>query len=293
MKPDIAKMTDHLKKPTLEDLLMSSPPGTELDIRVHAIEYRTQFPPVRLQVMLRDIQLHCGSESCKGIRFFAPTSEHLYPEEGKSANEFLTYVCKNCEKTSKLYAFSFALIDRQNAKVIKIGEWPPFGSPTPTRLLTILDSEREYYLKGRRSENQGMGIGAFAYYRRVVENQKNRIFDEIVKVAESSNASKEFLDSIRAAKNENQFTRAVESIKGAMPDSLLIDGHNPLTLLHSALSAGLHAQTDEECLDLAQSIRIVLTELAERLGEILKERSELKSALSRLLSTKKTQSNDQ
>jgi hypothetical protein len=39
---------------------------------------------------------------------------------------------------------------------------------------------------GRRAENQGMGIGAFAYYRRVVENQKNRIIAEIKRVAEKT-----------------------------------------------------------------------------------------------------------
>ncbi len=288
-------MKENLKMPTLEDFLMTSPPGTELAIRVQAFEYQSSFPTTRLQVELNDIQLHCASESCKGIRFFAPSAEYLYidGDHGSFENHFLTYVCRNCGKTLKLYAISFALVNRQNANVIKVGEWPAFGSPTPTRLLKMLDSEREYYLKGRRSENQGMGIGAFAYYRRVVENLKDRIFDEIIKVAESSSASKEFLDSVRTAKNENQFTRAVDSIKGAVPDSLLIDGHNPLLLLHNALSSGLHAQNDDECLGLAQSIRIVLTELAERLGEILKERSELKSAISRLMSTRKTEPNDQ
>jgi hypothetical protein len=75
----------------------------------------------------------------------------------------------------------------------------------------------------------------------------------------------------------------VESVKAAIPDALLIDGHNPLTLLHKALSAGMHAQTDEECLEIASSIRIVLTELADRLGRILRDDAELKAAVGRLL----------
>jgi len=64
---------------------------------------------------------------------------------------------------------------------------------------------------------------------------------------------------------ETQFSKAIETIKAAIPESLLIDGHNPLTLLHDALSEGLHAQTNEDCLELATSIRVVLTELAERI----------------------------
>ena len=63
------------------------------------------------------------------------------------------------------------------------GEYdPPFGPPTPARVITLIGPDKEYYLKGRRAENQGMGIGAFSYYRRVVENQKNRIIDEVITI---------------------------------------------------------------------------------------------------------------
>jgi hypothetical protein len=72
----------------------------------------------------------------------------------------------------------------------------------------------------------------------------------------------------------------------AIPEAILIDRHNPLTLLHSALSEGLHAQTDEECLELATSIRVVLTELADRISVALKEEAELKTAVNRLLNRK-------
>jgi hypothetical protein len=63
----------------------------------------------------------------------------------------------------------------------------------------------------------------------------------------------------------------------------LIDGHNPLTLLHDALSDGLHAATDDECLGFANSIRVLMTELAERLAQAVNDDAELTAALSRLL----------
>ena len=78
----------------------------------------------------------------------------------------------------------------------------------------------------------------------------------------------------------------MKSIKDAIPQVLLINEHNPLTLLHDALSEGIHAQTDKECLELATSIRTILTELAERLGEALKEQAELDKAVKRLLKSK-------
>jgi len=285
MKDNHLGSLDHTKKPTLAEFLVSSPPGTEAEIQVWAYEYRTALPGP-LKINLPEIQLHCSSDVCKGIRFFSPTSDALYIKEQTAEYHFLNYTCKNCEKSTKVYAIFFALVDRKNAKVAKIGETPAFGSPTPTRLLRILQNERELYLKGRRSENQGMGIGAFAYYRRVVENQKSQIFDEIIKVAESTGAGADFIESLRAAKSENSFTRAVDSLKPGLPQALLIEGHNPLTLLHSALSEGLHAKTDNDCLELAHTIRILLTELAERLGEILKDQSELKAAVAKLMTKK-------
>jgi hypothetical protein len=77
--------------------------------------------------------------------------------------------------------------------------------------------------------------------------------------------------------------KAIESVKDSIPESLLVNGHNPLTLLHSALSEGLHAQTDEQCLELAQAVRVVLAELAERIGQALKDEAELNAAISRLM----------
>ncbi len=72
-------------------------------------------------------------------------------------------------------------------------------------------------------------------------------------------------------------------MKDAIPESLRIRGHNPLTLLHPALSEGLHDKSDAECLELATSIRVVLTELADRISQALKDEAELTSAVTRLL----------
>jgi len=119
-----------------------------------------------------------------------------------------------------------------------------------------------------------------------VENQKNRILDEIIKVADKLNVSGDILTALGAAKNENQFSKALASVKDAMPQALLINGHNPLTLLHSALSDGLHDQTDEHCLEIASSVRVVLGELSERLAQALKDEAELNNALAKLMGTK-------
>jgi hypothetical protein len=75
----------------------------------------------------------------------------------------------------------------------------------------------------------------------------------------------------------------VTSVKLAIPQILLINGANPLTLLHSALSAGVHDFSDERCLEMAQDVRVVLAELSERLSQAIKDEAELTTAVSRLM----------
>lgn len=231
------------------------------------------------------IRLYCESDTCDGIRLFQCRDNHhiSFPLDF----EFIKYVCRNCGRTEKIFALALAPDeDKRSCRVQKLGEMPPFGPPTPSRVMKLVGVDRELFLKGRRAELHGLGIGAFAYYRRVVEEQKGRIIEEIGKVATKIKPSKETEELFSKAKAETQFSTAIDLIKSAIPETLLIDGHNPLTLLHSALSEGLHAQTDDQCLELATSIRVVLTELAERISTALKEEATLKSAVSRLLNRK-------
>jgi hypothetical protein len=55
-----------------------------------------------------------------------------------------------------------------------------------------------------------------------------------------------------------------------------------MLLLHKALSVGLHAGDDEQCLEIAHSIRIVLQDLSQRIKDALREERELKKALDSL-----------
>ena len=66
-----------------------------------------------------------------------------------------------------------------------------------------------------------------------------------------------------------------------------VRGHNPMTLLYQALSDGLHAKTDGECLESAHDIRVVLFEFADRLGQALKDDAELVASIGRLMKKEK------
>ena len=172
--------------------------------------------------------------------------------------------------------------------IVKLGEWPPFGPRTSNRLLRMLGNDKDLFLLGRRAENQGLGIGAFTYYRRVVENQKNRLIDEIIKVVNKvENSPNDIVADLVNAKETFQFSQAIKDIKLAVPKALEVEGRNPLLILHSALSAGIHDKNDDECLELAKTIRLVLVELVKKLELALAEKKELRDAVSKLLQTQK------
>lgn len=266
---------------TQKELLEAVPPGKKVFVK----DFESNNRQGNVCVRTPEIELHCPQ--CNGERFFAATDNGEYAGARKSMDTFLTYVCRNCRRALKTYALA-ATFDPEASKwaVFKYGENPSFGPPTPARAITLIGPDRDQFLKGRRCENQGLGVGAFVYYRRVVENQKNRIFDEILRVSQHLGVDEQLVSEIEAAKNEVQFTKAVESIKHALPQSLLVNGHNPLLLLHSALSAGVHELADEQCLELASSVRVVLVEFAERLSLAMKDEAELNNAVNRLAQRK-------
>lgn len=277
---------------TWTDFLESTPPGQFTDL-LDALQAGRYPREGEWRIPAQDIQLHCGNEKCGGPRSYYTDSE-IYVKPSKVQDVFLDYRCRNCRQTFKTYALRLGWDGKTSSPVMamKFGEWPSFGPPIPPRVISLIGPDREMFLRGRRIENQGLGIGAFAYYRRVIENQKTRLITEIGKVAAKLGADPATVARFEKAAAETQFKRAIEEIKGGIPPVLLIDGHNPLQLLHTALSEGLHDLPDDECLQLAESIRVVLTELAERISLALKDEAELKSAVGMLLNRKAAAAKD-
>jgi len=273
---------------TLREFLESIPPGSQRRISDIGKEKNYQYSGgvgtlTGAKLHRPEILLHCDGAACGGLRvFICRDPQDLVADESRYL--FMKYLCKNCTSYTK----TFALLVRLDKKAefgsaFKVGENPQFGPPLPSRLISLLRDERELLVKGRRCENQGLGVAAFAYYRRVVEAQKGKIFDEIIRVANLLPADKALVGELQAAKGETQFHKAISLIKHAVPDGLLINGQNPLMLLHDALSQGLHAETDEECLEVATDIRVVMAEFAERLAQAVKDDAELTSAVTRLI----------
>jgi hypothetical protein len=274
---------------TLAEFFESCPPGSEAQVAQtdkFAKQTTVYGGHIRWNLTFPDVMLHCDHPRCGGDRAFKSQTEVNEMALKEAHDEFIYYLCRNCGTRIKAYSIRLSLLSDKSGRFYKFGEVPDFGPPLPQKVSSLIGSERDYFFKGRRSENQGLGIAAFAYYRRVVENQKDKLFDEIIKVAQKLNADSKQIADLQAAKAETQFTKAVAAVKHGLPEVLFIDGHSPLTLLHDALSEGLHAQTDEQCLSYANAIRVVLYELVERADTALRADKEMRSAVALLTKAK-------
>ncbi len=279
-------MSENDNKPAKEEepamdfaeFLALTPPYSEKKV----IHFQLNFIS-HLKLNTPDILLHCPSSICenKGTLFHNCVAHDSF-HRGASPTHIYSYKCSNCQNNYKTYAVNLIgeiESDNISAKCVKVGEYPSFGTKVPSRLLNMIGKDRDLFLKGRVCENQGLGIGSFSYYRRVIENQKNRLFDQIIQVTKLLDADSHLIEELKIAKKENQFTKSIDVIKTGLPQTLFISGENPLTLLHGALSEGLHAKSDEECLEIAGNIRVVLTVLAQSITNALNDDKELTNAV--------------
>ena len=272
------------------EFLESIPPG-QVKLVSDCIEQKDTSGNAHYEISIPPIQLYCPSETCNGLRFFRFVDGNRILGADKKLSTFAKYICSNCRRTTKMFSLYIDTEVNGRANCYKFGELPAFGPSVPPGLVRLFGKERETFLNGRRCETQALGIGAFVYYRRVVENQKNQILDEIIRLSEILETTPAAsIEKLKGARNEAQFVKAMDLVKDALPQSLLISGRNPLTLLQSALSRELHTETDESCLDLAKAVRIVLVELADRLGQALKDEAELTAAVNRLVEARKGRS---
>ncbi len=278
-------MSTELEKPVLTPwklFLELVPPGEERFVEQPIEQLREPSTQNMYRIALPELELCCQSERCNGeSRYFTGSNKERMIFDFRVRDIFIDYNCNNCNQYVKTYAiFLIHDVSSRIFKATKYGEIPQFGDPTPNKTLRMIEPDKDLFFKGRRCETQGLGIGAYSYYRRVVENQKHRIIDEIIKVVKKVTPDDfELIKDLESAQKENQFSKAIEDIKHALPTSLMIDGENPLTLLHGVLSLGVHNLNDTECLQYATSIRTLLNEFSSRVSETLKESQDLKNAL--------------
>jgi hypothetical protein len=279
----IAAMENH----DITELLQDAPLHEARNIRV--LFFQPQFGHI---LFPEQIQVHCDHSNCGGIRRHTKKKDTAF-QIGENFYGYVYYGCINCNHSIKVFAIKAERsgngVTDYPGTCTKIYQEPSFGSPIPKRLFHVIgEANREYFLQARRAIARGLGVGAYSYYRRIVENTKFDLVNSVLEVAQATNAPSGQIELLKAAHAETQFSKAIEMLRGegAIPPVLLVDGHNPLSLLHDLLSEGIHQLSDAECLKRSQEAEIVLCEIAERMQIAMTERKSVKSAIASIMNRK-------
>jgi hypothetical protein len=169
---------------------------------------------------------------------------------------------------------------------MKIGQEPPWEITPDRTLEKVLGSRSVYYKRGLVCESQSYGIGAFAYYRRIIEE----IIDDLLAGVANLIAGKErdvYLEALKKVKKTTITQEKIDLVKDLLPPILRPDGMNPLSTLHSVLSEGLHEQTDERCIELAMAVREALVFLVNQVTLTQTSAANFTESMRKILERKK------
>lgn len=112
------------------------------------------------------------------------------------------FKCGLCESDT-VYFLTYTLRSADGALYIqKVGQFPPHSINIPASIERRLGSSADLYRKGLVCRNQGYGVGALAYFRRVIEDKTNELIDIVADWAEARGIDNATVTKIRAAKAE-------------------------------------------------------------------------------------------
>ena len=265
-----------MKSPTLKEL-------TDADIKLFLetaplYSWREFKRPQinRSSLWIKEIDAYC--EICEQLRPFQDPKlrgSSFSPSALKSGTSYFEFCCVSCGKSRREYLVE-QVIDDQNIRLQKYGELPRSRLGRNRVLQKFLKDDLDNYEKAVVCLSHEYGVAAFAYFRRIVENNINRLLDFVHEDAQSSGSDKPTIDAIAELRKEAPMSEKIKVANLALPNHLKPDGLNPLGRLYQTLSEGVHGLSEEECLAKAKATSECLTYLVSELAYRKKHRARFK-----------------
>lgn len=194
----------------------------------------------------------------------------------------IIYTCQSCNMFTREFQVYFS---SEKDYVYKYGQYPEWEIKIEKNLEKNLGKYSSNFRKGLVCESQGYGIGAFSYYRRIVEDIIDELLDSIKDLIDEK--EKEiYVKALEKTKETTITQEKIKLVKHLLPSNLKIKGVNPLGLLHEQLSLGLHKKTDETCLDDANLLRIIMTFLINQVNQSRETKTFFNDSMKSLLKKK-------
>lgn len=182
----------------------------------------------------------------------------------------LVFTCTGCEKET---LECFVEVNYTGEDWIqKVGQLPIWIPRISKEMEKELGDDAEIYKKALRNMNEGYGIGACAYLRRLLEKHINPLLELLHDSKAETGASEAELKLINDAIASKDFTSKTRFAAEISPASLLVEGHNPFQEIHERLSVGLHTLDEETANRYAQEIKEALEYVVRTLRRTHEER---------------------
>ena len=205
-----------------------------------------QIQPFRLEATVHNGVVHSGT-----------AVNSLNGGTAIDFTEMFSGICQSCISYKVKIIISGASQDEKPKYFVrKIGQYPaPEASAVklPDEISYFLNEEsRELYGKGLRNLELEYGTGSFAYFRRMIVNEFERIIEAL-----SDPYSPDGNKIAQAFSNYKELglkTKFIEDISPYLPKSLQEHGANTLLMLYDAASIGMDELTEKECVKKSKDI---------------------------------------
>lgn len=168
-----------------------------------------------------------------------------------------------------------------NLNLKKIGQFPAFERIPESEVFNyLIEEDKDNYKKALANLSISYGIGAFAYFRRIIENEIKRLVKDISEL-EYENVEKVKTAWIEYEAN-HQMSNLIDSINPFLPKSLKEIGDNPIKTLHQQTSGGLHEFSEEVCLQKAKDVDELLRYVIKKVSSLKFEYKAAREAMKNL-----------
>jgi hypothetical protein len=170
----------------------------------------------------------------------------------------------------------------------KFGQWPA-QSIEPSREVAkeLTGPVLDIFKKGLTSLSHGFGLGALAYFRRVVEDSSTELIGLFADKA-ATEGDKEAEQAIRSAMQNRQMEDRLKIAADALPATLRPGGANPLAVLYAHYSRGIHGLSDDECLEIARQLHFALEYIFKNWRTQMEEAAKFRTTVQRWGNSTKT-----
>lgn len=202
--------------------------------------------------------------------------------DGKSQYNYFQYYSGYCQYCNS-YKVDFLIHIETNPKCVqlsKVGQYPAFSIKPDAELYRWLSGEdKAFYDKAILCKSQNYGIGAYAYLRRIVQNEIVRIVEDLSKIDTAD--SDKIKDLLATYNTDRQMEKLITGVSDYMPKSFENLEDNPMKFLYHELSGGIHAYSEDECFDKAAALDTVLKFVIKKINEENSDLKQVREALKR------------